>query len=470
MSDISPLRLAAAAVAGIVAAILIAHLPSGVVLAPLILTLDCVALAVVGAVLLGKRRLGPGAALVWSLGFAFLIWLAWCAVTFLHVRGDHATGAMIDVARSRFALLVAVVVAAVPVGLALGFVEPQRTLGERRLNITRAICAGGFAGVFGGWAFGAWMERAGFFPLIATIVRSNSRDVGIALHFSIAIVLGMSFGLLFQREIRGLGSSLVWGAAYGMLWWFVGALTLLPILAGSPAEWSYRHAAALFGSLVGHIIYGLIVGLLYATVDGLWVWLFERSDPLQRAAEGSGHIALSSIARGGVASLVGGLLFSVVMFATGSLGRVAGLVGSTSTVVGFVVHLIIGAFIGATYGLLFHFESTDDASAIGWGATYGLMWWFLGPLTLFPILLGGTFAWTTTTADALLPSLVGHLIYGIALAITFRLLERRHLEHLFVDERLRRRWASRRRPSGTPAPAMWLFVIGMGIVLPIVLG
>lgn len=52
--------------------------------------------------------------------------------------------------------------------------------------------------------------------------------------------------------------------------------------------------------------------------------------------------------------------------------------------------------------------------------------------------------------------------------IAFRALERRHLARLFVDEGLRQRWIRRPRPTGTPAPALWLFFVGTGILLPII--
>src|SRR5260370_4232217 len=107
------------------------------------------------------------------------------------------------------------------------------------------------------------MEQINFFPLIAGLVDSSSRDVGIALLFAIAVVIGASFGLLFQRDIRGLGSSLGWGLAYGMFWWFLGPLTLLPLLQGQPVDLSADSAADLYRSLIGHVIYGLVVGIIY---------------------------------------------------------------------------------------------------------------------------------------------------------------------------------------------------------------
>jgi uncharacterized membrane protein YagU involved in acid resistance len=258
--------------------------------------------------------------------------------------------------------------------------------------------------------------------------------------------------------------------AYGILWWFLGPLTILPLWQGNALDWSYARGSALFGSLVGHVVYGVIVGLLYAAVDRLWVGFFTESDPINRQPEGPGSRLLYSLRWGAVASLAGGLLFSLVMLATGALPTVAGLVGGTSPVLGFVVHMGISALIGMSYGVLFQGEAPNVGAGVAWGLLYGLIWWFIGPMTLLPVLLGRSFSWTTDVAGALLPSLIGHLLCGAVTAAVFLVLERRHAAWLRLDPRLAAREARRRRPVGTPAPALWLFALGLGVLLPIVLG
>src|SRR5260370_25502364 len=98
------------------------------------------------------------------------------------------------------------------------------------------------------------------------------------LHFAIAVVIGGSFGLLFQRDVRGYGSSLGWGMAYGLVWWFIGPLTLLPALQGQPVDWLAARGTALFGSLVCHVIYVLLLELIYPLLDQLRVACVFESD------------------------------------------------------------------------------------------------------------------------------------------------------------------------------------------------
>ena len=419
-----------------------------------------------------RRCPNPGAGLMWGLGYAFLLWLAIPAGILPVIAGSMASMGALDAARANFPELVAYLVCfGVPLGLAMGLLS---TLGSRKqdreFSLSRALLVGGVAGAIAAFIFGRWMSAGGYYPLIAGLFDSESTVARGGLHYLFAIVIGGGFGLLFQRDVRGLGSSLGWGAGYAMMWWFLGPLTFLPLAGGRGIDWSYTNAASLFGAFVGHILFGLLVGLVYAFIDRLWVGFFTESDPINREPEGPGVRAWNSLKWGAIASLAGGLLFSLLLLSAGYLPTLAALAGGSSPALGFVVNMVVSVVIGGTYGLLFQREAPDFASGICWGLLYGLLWWFAGPLTFVPLLLTGSCDWTVDAATALLPSLAGHLLYGAATASVYSLLERRHADWLLVDPRLAAREVRLRRPAGTPAPGLWIFALGLGVVLPIVLG
>jgi uncharacterized membrane protein YagU involved in acid resistance len=285
------------------------------------------------------------------------------------------------------------------------------------------------------------------------------------LHFIISVVIGATYGVLFRQEVRGLGSSIAWGVAYGLIWWILGPLTIMPWWLGYALQWSLEASQEAFPSLIGHLIYGILLGVVYSMVDRLWRILFIESDPLNREPEGPGTRSLRAIAMGILASLAGGLAFTVVMVRTDALPVVASLIGRSSPTTGFVVHMVISAIIGATYGLLFRREAYTYGAGLAWGLVYGLVWWFLGPLTLMPILLGAEVQWSLTSALGAYPSLIGHLAYGSATALAYQLLVMRYDSNLRKGSRSTRTHLP--RTSGTPAPALWVAVLMLGLMLPL---
>jgi len=418
------------------------------------------------------RATSAGAGLIWGLAAALLLWVLIPAgiVPMLQRSGD-SMGNLSD-ARAQFPELVAYLVClGGPVGLGLGIVRGLRfRAGDSPFRLGRAIVGGGLAGILSGLIFGRWMYEGDFFPLISGAGELHSRAASVVLQFLVALIIGATFGMLFQRDIRGYGSSMGWGLGYGIFWWFFGQLTLLPFAARIPLDWSAPHGSEIFGSFVGHILYGLIMGVTYATLDRVWVRLFIQSDPLNREAEGPGIKILHSLGWGALAGLVGGLISSPVMLATGVLPRIAGLDTSFSIFSGLLIHLVVSGFIGMTYGLLFRNEASNLGLGVAWGWLFGLIWWYLGPLTFLPLILTGVCDWSTDAASALLPSLMGHLIYGAATAFIFILLERRYTRWLVLDPRIAARELRRVRPVGTPAPALWFFALSLGVLMPILLG
>ena len=420
----------------------------------------------------GKRASSPGAGLIWGLGFAALVWLLIPAGLGPLLNGTQRPMSMLLDSRSRFPELVAyLVLLGMPLGLTLGINGAIRSRGLKpEFHWGRAVVVGGFAGVLSGLVFSRWMYEGEFYPLLAGLPQLNAQFEMVALHFMVALLIGSSFGLLFQTDVRGLGSSMGWGLGFSIFCWFFGPLTLFPLLSGIGVDWSADQGTALFGSLVGHIIYGLILGVIYAGTDRAWLKLFIQSDPLNREPEGPGVNTLRSLGWGALAGLAGGTAASPVLLATGVLPKVAGFGSGFPGLKGFVIHLTVSALIGMMYGLLFRNEGSSLSVGVPWGCVFGMIWWYVGPMTVVPLILTGVADWRASAASALLPSLIGHLLYGAVTATVFLLLERRYERWLLLDPRNSAREQRRTRPVGTPAPALWFFALAMGLLLPVLLG
>ena len=428
------------------------------------------AFGLVFGLVFSKRASSAGAGLIWGLGSALLFWFLVLATSMWRL-GTHDSNVMLEDARGRFSALAAYLVCfGAPVGVVLGIrggILPDRS--RPPFNRSRAIVAGGLAGVVSGLIFGHWMWQGAFFPLIAGLSDIQSQAVKVLLQFCVAFTIGATFGLLFQHDVRGYGSCMGWGLGYTVFWWFAGPLTLFPLSQRMPLNWSMDAASQLFGPLVGYILYGLILGVVYATFDRAWVRLFIESDPLNREAEGPGFRLFRSLQWGALAGLAGGLVSSPFMFAAHVLSSVAGVSTQLSTLSGLLVHLLVSTFIGMSYGVLFRDEASNLAMASAWGWVFGLIWWYVGPLTLLPLLLTGEIDWRISAASALLPSLLGHLIYGACTASLFYVFEQAYTGKHRLDPRMTARESRRLRPVGTPAPALWFFAMGMGVVIPLLL-
>lgn len=98
---------------------------------------------------------------------------------------------------------------------------------------------------------------------------SDSLAVGWIYHLLNSAVIGALFGWWFGRRVRGVGSGIGWGALHGMIWWVLGGLLLMPLFLGMPAfaplMMEMMHPVAM-GSLMGHLMYGVILGGVYAVL------------------------------------------------------------------------------------------------------------------------------------------------------------------------------------------------------------
>jgi uncharacterized membrane protein YagU involved in acid resistance len=94
-------------------------------------------------------------------------------------------------------------------------------------------------------------------------VRSDSIVVGWLYHLFNSALIGAIFGWLLGERSHKLGAGLGWGSLYGLGWWVLGGLILMPVFLGmapfAPLQMEMMRPVAM-GSLMGHIIYGIIFG------------------------------------------------------------------------------------------------------------------------------------------------------------------------------------------------------------------
>jgi hypothetical protein len=136
---------------------------------------------------------------------------------------------------------------------------------------------------------------------------------------------------------------------------------------------------------------------------------------------------------------------------------------------GLVIHLIVAMIIGSSYGVLFERRETRLGSSIAWGLSYGFFWWLLGSLTLFPAFLRLPVDWSNDAVSAGYVSLVGHLLYGLALGVLFQVLSSRRRP---AAPTLRGRDIVNQRLVTNESPAsaaLWVVVILLGVMLPLLL-
>lgn len=128
------------------------------------------------------------------------------------------------------------------------------------------------------------------------------------------------------------------------------------------------------------------------------------------------------IRKGIIAGLAGGLAFGSIMAFVGMLPMVGMLIRQENAVVGFLVHMVISAIVGAGFGgVMALYTEQRPMVTIAIGLAYGLFWWVFGALFLMPILLGMSEN-IFVVGQMQIDSLIGHLIYGFVVSVAVNLL------------------------------------------------
>ncbi len=135
----------------------------------------------------------------------------------------------------------------------------------------------------------------------------------------------------------------------------------------------------------------------------------------------AGYLFLAYVGAGMVPVMDEAGMVTGERMSTGMIEMVGGMIGADAFI-GFILHIIISAVIGALYtGLFMQYADLGNPLvniAVG-GLIYGLIWWIIGGNIIMPAVAGGD-----VLQLSIGPSFYGHIIFGHALAFIVVLRDR----------------------------------------------
>ncbi len=127
---------------------------------------------------------------------------------------------------------------------------------------SKSVFNGILGGLVGGVVFGVMMGMMGMLPMVGMLVRQDNAVIGFFVHMGISAFIGAVYGFVISRFPNQVSTALIGGALNGVVWWVLGALILMPLMLGMN-DMVFVIGQAQWMSLLGHLIYGVIAGLMY---------------------------------------------------------------------------------------------------------------------------------------------------------------------------------------------------------------
>jgi uncharacterized membrane protein YagU involved in acid resistance len=128
---------------------------------------------------------------------------------------------------------------------------------------TQRVMVGAMGGLGAGVVFGMMMSMLNMIGSIAMLVGSKSNAVGWTVHLLISMVIGIAFSLVLEKRLKSYSAGIGYGVAYGMFWWVVGGLILMPAKLNMPL---FHFDTMAWQSLMGHVVFGMILGALTVAI------------------------------------------------------------------------------------------------------------------------------------------------------------------------------------------------------------
>ena len=84
-------------------------------------------------------------------------------------------------------------------------------------------------------------------------------------HFFISLILGFAYALIFSNKIKKIQYAIGLGSLFGVIWWIVTPIYLFPFFFLIPPSimWDVFLSFTFLNALVGHILFGMVIGIIY---------------------------------------------------------------------------------------------------------------------------------------------------------------------------------------------------------------
>lgn len=126
----------------------------------------------------------------------------------------------------------------------------------------RNLTLGALGGLAGGVPFGMLMATMGMMTMIGMLIRVEDATVGWVVHLLISAVTGALYGHFAPAFSKTWQSAAIAGVVYGVIWWVLGALILMPLMLGM-TQMVFVIGQPQWMSLMGHIVFTVIMALVF---------------------------------------------------------------------------------------------------------------------------------------------------------------------------------------------------------------
>ena len=134
-------------------------------------------------------------------------------------------------------------------------------------DVLDCALSGLFVGLASGLLIGVLLISTGVIASAAEKFQASSVGVAFCMHMFFSGLMGLLFGLLVGQFIKSLRGALIIGVFVSVVSWVFGLLVVKPLRFGQP--FGIDSIVSSLPILVGHCLFGLILGCLYWYFKGL---------------------------------------------------------------------------------------------------------------------------------------------------------------------------------------------------------